>query len=89
MLDPISILEQRKDFLEGILEIAEACNWAASDIEDLRACIWETLVQVDNEMLRLQSATDDYYLAHKVWEVRMEDLRRWLARILGVKIKYF
>ena len=88
MLDPVRILEQRRDFLKGIIEVATTCNWSEEDIAELQDCLWESLVEIDNSMFDTYVATEDRELARAVWESRMEDLRHWLGMIFGIKIRY-
>jgi len=88
VLDPVRVLEQRRDFLEGIVEVAETCNWTADDITTLYDCLWKDLVEIDNAMLSAYEKTGDETYAREIWESRMEDLRHWLGMILGVKIRY-
>lgn len=88
MLDPIRILEQRREFLEGVIEVAAACNWSETQITELRDCLWDTLVDIDNSMFEVYEQTEDRHLARATWEARMEELRSWLGRIFGVKIRY-
>jgi len=88
VLDPISVLEQRRDFLGDIIEIAEACNWSTKDIKDLHNCLWNALVEIDNLTLETYEKTKDQTLSHAIWEAKMEELQRWLGMIFGVKIKY-
>lgn len=88
VLDPVSVLEQRREFMEGIKEVAYACNWSSQEIEQLNFCVWEDLVEMDNVMLDTYNQTDDLTLAKKRWENKMENLRRWLSMMFGIKIKY-
>lgn len=88
MLGPVQILEQRRDFLEGIMEVAIDCNWSDPDITELKEYLWDSLVETDNLMLDTYAETRDPRLSRKIWEAKMEDLRHWLGTIFGVKIKY-
>ncbi len=86
--DPVSVLEQRVNFVEGIVELAALCNWKDVDIEELRHYIGDQLVRVDKVLYTTYKETKDKDLSHKLWEVHMEDLRHSLSLILGVKIRY-
>lgn len=88
VLDPVSILEQRRDFLEGIIEVARLSNWSERAIEGLRDYLWEELVDIDNAMFDVYEKTGNKLPAYLTWEARMEDLRRWLSLIFGIKIQY-
>ncbi len=86
--DPVSVLEQRVDFVEGIIELADMCNWKDEDIEELRQYVGDQLIYIDTILYTTYRETKNKDLSYKMWEVHMEDLRHWLSLILGVKIKY-
>lgn len=88
ILNPVKQLQQRADFLEGILEVAKLCNWSDKEMEDLQDQLLEELAYIDNLMYDVYEETENRHLAMAVWEASMENLRRWLSLILGVKIKY-
>lgn len=88
MLDPIRILEQRRVFLEGIFEVATACNWSDEDTAELLDYLWDSLVEIDNTMFDVYVKTQDPEQARDIWEAKMEGLRHWLTTIFGVKIRY-
>ncbi len=87
-LDPVSVLEQRLEFLEGITEIAINCNWAPEQVQELHDYLLDEVIKIDNLLFDISEQTDDPQFAHLVWEGHMEDLRHWLSLILGVKIRY-
>lgn len=86
--DPVLVLEQRIDFVEGIKNTAAMCNWKKKDVVELSHYINDQLIYIDNVLHTTYEETNDYELAEKAWEIHMEDLRRWLSLILGIKIKY-
>jgi hypothetical protein len=88
LLDTVSILEHRLGFLEGISEIATQCNWAPGQIQELHDYLLDEVIKIDNLMFDTYEETEDPELAYLIWEAHMEDLRRWLGLILGIKIKY-
>jgi len=87
-LDTISVLEQRLEFLESITEVATNCNWPPEKIEELHDYLLDEVIKIDNLMFDTYEDTEDPKLAYLVWEGHMEDLRRWLGLILGIKIKF-
>lgn len=87
-LNPVSQLESRAEFVEGIMQVAELCNWPEEQAEDLRGLLLEELTYIDNLMYDVYEATEDQRTAFLVWEAHMEDLRRWLSLILGIKLKF-
>ncbi len=88
IMDPVSILEQRVEFLEGIMATATLCNWSGTDRQDLRKHLLREIIGIDNIMFDVYDETQDRDLALAVWEAQMEGLRHWLSLSLGVKIKY-
>ena len=78
----------RAEFVEGIIEIANLCNWPKKKIDDLQILLLEELAYIDNLMYDVYETTENQKTALLVWEGHMEDLRRWLSLILGVKIKF-
>ena len=87
-LDTISVLEQRLEFLDGITEVATNCNWSPEQIRELHDYLLDEVIKIDNLMFDVYEETEDPELAYLVWEGHMEDLRRWLGLILGIKIKF-
>ncbi len=87
-LDPVSVLEQRLEFLEGITEVATNCNWSPKAVQELHDYLLEEVIKIDNLMFDTYTETQDRRLAYLIWEGHMEDLRRWLGLILGIKIKF-
>jgi len=87
-LDPVSVLEQRLEFLEGITEVAKNCNWAPEKVQELHDYLLAEVIKIDNLMFDTYEETQDHALAYLVWEGHMEDLRRWLGLILGIRIKF-
>ena len=88
LLDTISILQHRLGFLEGVREIATNCNWSPAQVEELHDYLLDEVIKIDNMMFDIYEETEDAELAYLTWEAHMEDLRRWLSLILGIKIKY-
>lgn len=92
--NPIAVLEQRIVFLTSIVEVAHLCNWTDNDIQKLKERINEQLISIDNARYDLidtgEEAEDDYSeeRANFMWHALMEQLRKDLSLILGVKIKY-
>ncbi len=87
-LDPVSILEQRLEFLKGITDIAALCNWPPEEIGYLHDHLLEEVIKIDNLLFDTYESTDDPELAYFTWEAHMEDLRYNLGLILGIKIKF-
>src|SRR5574338_602000 len=87
-LDPISVLLQRREFLDGIKEVASLCNWAVDDVEVISDLVWNELVDIDNHMFSVYEETGDRWAAFVAWETKTEELRRWLSLMLGVRIRY-
>lgn len=88
VINPVQQLEMRAEFLSSILNVVGLCNWELSKIEDLQKFLLEELCYIDNLMYEIYERTENQELAFSVWEAHMEDLRRWLSLILGIKIKY-
>lgn len=88
VLSPVSQLEMRAEFVSGIMEVSQLCNWPEHQVEELRILLLEELTYIDNLMYDVFEQTERYDLAYAVWEAHMEDLRRWLSLILGIKIKF-
>jgi len=93
--DPVAVLEQRVMFLASIVDVAQLCNWSIKDIQVLKNHVHDYLIDIDNIRYDLieqgEEAEDDVYSEEKanyVWHHLMEQLRRDLSLILGVKIKY-
>ncbi len=92
--NPIAVLEQRIVFLTSIIEVAQLCNWTKNDIQKLKERVNEQLISIDNVRYDLiemgEEAEDDYSeeRANFMWHALMEQLRKDLSLILGVKIKY-
>ena len=87
-LDPVSVLEQRLEFLEGITEVATNCNWPPEAVQELHDYLLNEVIKIDNLMFDTYTATQNRELAYLIWEGHMEDLRRWLGLILGIRIKF-
>ncbi len=87
-LDPVSVLEQRIEFLEGITEVAINCNWPPEEIRELNDYLLDEVIKIDNLMFDTYTETQNRALAYLIWEGHMEDLRRWLGLILGIRIKF-
>ena len=87
-LSAVSILEQRVDFLEGMAGIAKECNWPDGQVQGLMEYLHDELIDIDNLLYDVYEETGDHRVAFLVWENQMEDLRRWLGLILGIRIRY-
>lgn len=87
-LDTVSVLEQRLEFLESITEVATNCNWPPEKIQELHDYLLDEVIKIDNLMFDTYAETEDPELAYLIWEGHMEDLRRWLGLILGIRIKF-
>jgi hypothetical protein len=88
VVNPTWVLRQRQEFLGGMEEIVRLCNWSEKDIQDLKDYLWDDVVRIDNILYTVFEETNDHRLAYIKWEEEMEDLRRWLSLITGIKIKY-
>ena len=92
--NPVAVLEQRVMFLASIIEVAQLCNWTSKDIQTLKNHVHDQLIAIDNTRYGLIEAgeeEDDEYSeerANFLWHALMEQLRKDLSMILGVKIKY-
>jgi hypothetical protein len=86
--DPIYTLQQRQEFLSGVTEIARLCNWSEKEVQGLHEHVWGELVGIDNLMFKIFERTRSRDLAYCVWNNHMEDLRRWLSLITGIRISY-
>lgn len=93
--NPVAVLEQRIEFLIGVIEVAQLCNWSSKDIQELKEHTFDRLVEIDNIRYDLimwgeEVANNEYSeeRANYMWNVLMEQLRKDLSLILGVKIKY-
>ena len=92
--NPVAVLEQRVTFLASIVEVAQLCNWSSKDIQRLKNHVHEQLVAIDNTRYDLieagEEVNDEYNeeRANFMWHALMEQLRKDLSLILGVKIKY-
>lgn len=87
-LDPVNQLEMRAEFIQGVMSVAHLCNWSEEQAEELRFLLLEELASIDNFMYEVYENTEQRDVAFTVWEAQMENLRRWLSLILGIKIKY-
>lgn len=88
VLNPTWVLQQRQEFLEGIEEIARLCNWPDKDVQELKEHLWDSLIEIDNGLYSVYEHTNDGLVARLSWESEMEELRRWLSLIMGIKIRY-
>ncbi len=92
--NPVAVLEQRITFLASIIEVAQLCNWMPKDVQALKNHVNDQLISIDNtryDLLESSEAEDDEYgeeRADLLWHSLMEQLRKDLSLILGVKIKY-
>ena len=92
--NPVAVLEQRVTFLASIIEVAQLCNWRLKDIQRLKNHVHDQLIAIDNTRYTLIEAGEvegDEYSeerANFMWHALMEQLRKDLSLILGVKIKY-
>ena len=88
IMDPVFILEQRVEFLAGVVATARLCNWTEKELENLHAYLLAEIIRIDNAMFDVYEETQDRDEAAMTWEIQMEDLRHWLSLSLGVKIKF-
>jgi hypothetical protein len=92
--NPVAVLEQRITFLASIEQVAQLCNWASKDIQMLKNHVNDQLIAIDNtryDLIESSEEEDDGYSeerANFLWHALMEQLRKDLSLILGVKIKY-
>jgi len=87
-LNPVTVLIQRREFLEGVKEIARLCNWNAEEVDNLTELVWKELIVIDNHMFEIYTQTHNPTLAWYEWETKTEELRQWLSLMFGIKIKY-
>lgn len=78
----------RLEFMQGILEVGLLCNFTKEKLEELQSILLEELAYIDNLMYEVYEQTGDRAVATAVWEASMENLRRWMSLITGIKIKY-
>ncbi len=88
ILDTVAVLEQRLEFLEGVMDIATSCNWSSKKIQELHDYLLDEVIKIDNLLFDVYEETDNPKLAYLTWESHMEDLRYWLSLVLGIKIKF-
>ena len=88
LLDPVNQLSMRSEFAEGILGVAELCNWTDEDLDDFQTYLLEELAYIDNLMYDVYEETRNRRMAVSVWDEAMENLRQWLSLIFGVRIRY-
>ena len=92
--NPVAVLEQRILFLKSIVEVALLCNWTETEIQRLKNHVNDQLIAIDNTRYDLIDVAEDEgdengeERANYVWHALMEQLRKDLSLILGVKIKY-
>jgi len=92
--NPVAVLEQRITFLASIIQVAQLCNWTSKDIQTLKNHVNDQLIAIDNtryDMIESSETENDEYSeerANFLWHALMEQLRKDLSLILGVKIKY-
>ena len=92
--NPVAVLEQRIMFLASIVQVALLCNWSEKDIQRLREHVNDRLIAIDNLRYDLieqgEEESEEYSeeTANFLWHTFMEQLRKDLSLILGVKIKY-
>lgn len=92
--NPVAVLEQRVTFLASIVEVAQLCNWNLKDIQRLKDHVHDQLIEIDNtrydliELGEKEGDEDSEERANFMWHAMMEQLRKDLSLILGVKIKY-
>ncbi len=92
--DPVAVLEQRIMFLSSIIEVAQLCNWRIKDILTLKNHVHGRLISIDNiryDLIEFSEEDGEEHgeeRANYVWHALMEQLRKDLSLILGVKIKY-
>jgi len=92
--NPVAVLEQRAVFLKSIEDVAGLCNWNKKDIRTLKQNIHERLIGIDNIRFDLiewgieENETHGEERANYVWQSLMEQLRKDLSLILGVKVRY-
>ncbi len=84
----VYVLEQRLDFLEGVKETANLCNWEEERVEELTDLLVRELIRIDNLMFDTFEATGNKKFAVEVWNTNMEELRHWLTLILGIKVRF-
>ena len=58
-LDPVSVLEQRLEFLESITEVATNCNWAPEKVQELHDYLLEEVIKIDNLMFDTYEDTEE------------------------------
>ena len=88
LLPPVHQLQMRLEFMQGILEVALLCNFTKEQLEEIQSILLEELAYIDNLMYEVYEQTGERGVAAAVWEASMEQLRRWLSLITGIKIKY-
>ncbi len=88
LLPPVHQLQMRLEFMQGILEVGLLCNFTKEQLEEIQDILLEELAYIDNLMYEVYEQTGERAIAFSVWDACMENLRRWLTLITGVKIKY-
>ena len=88
MLDAVETLQHRLEFIDTACELARLCDWKEKEVAELAEQLWDELVQVDTAALRKMDEGTDEAEAYQVWEEGMENIRYWLALVLGIKIRF-
>lgn len=88
LLPPVHQLAMRLEFMQGILEVGLMCNFTKEKLEEIQDILLEELAYIDNLMYEVYEQTGEREIAFAVWNASMEQLRRWLSLITGIKIKY-
>jgi hypothetical protein len=88
VLDPVNQLEMRAEFISRVIELVILCNWPEQKIKELQELLLEELAFIDNLMYEVFEETGRHDIAYATWEAYMEDLRRWLSLMIGIKIKF-
>ena len=86
-LNAVEVLEDRLGFLESVQEIAQLCNWSPAQVEELHYYLLDEIIRIDNIMFDIHDETGSIQFAYNVWERHVEELRRWLCLVLGVKLR--
>jgi hypothetical protein len=87
-VSPVDMLLQRQRLMDDIAQVARLCSWGEDEIEHLLSQVWQSLVDIDNEVLTCALETKDEARAKAIWAQGMNDLQNWLSSALGLEVDF-
>ena len=76
------MLEQRCTLLEEISQAAQTSGWDTADTQELLSHVWDSMVEIDNEVLGYCVETSDEGSAKLMWVSQMGKLLEWVNAAL-------